>query len=1141
MRPACASHSTRPPIPWLPLALLAVSIPAVCAAQSTLLGARLDFAAGHQPWAVATGDLNGDGRPDLVCVNTGASTISVLLGDGAGNFGPKTDYAVGSSPYAVAIADLNNDGRPDVLVVNYSGSPGTLSVFLGNGAGGFAPRVDVPGPNNATGIAVSDLNGDGKLDAAVSTIFSVAVYLGDGTGGFSAPTYNTAGPYTESLAVGDLDNDGKPDIVTANYQSSSVSVLRGNGDGTFAARADYPVGSAVDAVALGDLNNDGKLDVAVANFGTLSSSLGVLLGDGLGGLGTMSSYSLYYDSRPQSVAIADLNGDGKPDLAAALSNAASLALLMGDGTGNFGAASYYNTAGTPVAVAAADVNGDGQPDLAVAGNGADSVSVFLNCGNGGFGSAASFPTLSFPYDLAIGDLTGDGRPDVAVGYASGGTLVSTLLGNGAGVLGSHTDFTASTNPYSVALGDLNLDGKSDLVAVNHDASTVSVLLGNGTGSFGPKTDFAVGAGPYAAVIADFNGDGKPDVAVASTGSATVSVLLGTGTGSLGSATSFAVGTLPYSIALGDFNGDGRLDLATANYGTNNASVLLGNGSGGFLPKVDYTTMNGPISIAVGDLNSDGKQDLVVLTSLYPWGVSVLPGNGTGTFGTRTDFPNVNGAYPDEISVVDVNGDHHPDVLIAATYYSTADVLYGNGLGSLMGRTSVQCPPSVARLAVGDLDADGRPDLVTSNSGSLSVLLALKSTQTSLAVSPGNVLLGAALTLTANVTAVAPASGVPAGTVSFFDGFTLLGTTPVNGGVAALSLFAPRRGNRSITAVYNGDGKFQRSVSSLRMLRVAASAAPALAGIQDIKNDQGREVRVQFLASPYDYVGSPTSITQYEVYRQVNPALGLASRLAAPSRARPASVQMDGWDFVGSLAAHRESGYDLVVPTLADSNGSGIHRSSFFVRAATATPTLYFDSAPDSGYSVDNLAPAIPSPFTGAYSGGMSHLHWGANLEPDLWYYRLYRGSSAGFVPGPGNLIATPSDTGYTDAGVAGRFYKLSAVDVNGNESGFALLTPGGTTDVRGDESFGFALEGARPNPAHGPGLDIRFTLPGSEPARLDLIDVSGRRLASLDVGALGPGPHSIDLAEGRTVPAGLYLVRLTRAQRALDARVVVLP
>ena len=156
--------------------------------------------------------------------------------------------------------------------------------------------------------------------------------------------------------------------------------------------------------------------------------------------------------------------------------------------------------------------------------------------------------------------------------------------------------------------------------------------------------------------------------------------------------------------------------------------------------------------------------------------------------------------------------------------------------------------------------------------------------------------------------------------------------------------------------------------------------------------------------------------------------------------------------------------------------AGIHMTTFFVRAATATPTTYFDSPPDSGYSVDNLPPAPPSPFAAAYASGATHLHWGANTEPDLWYYRLYRGSSVGFTPGPASLIATRSDTGYVDAGPAGSYYKLSAVDVNGNESGYAVLTPNGTTEVeRPSVPRAVFLAPPSPNPAR-EGATLRFGL-----------------------------------------------------------------
>jgi hypothetical protein len=382
-------------------------------------------------------------------------------------------------------------------------------------------------------------------------------------------------------------------------------------------------------------------------------------------------------------------------------------------------------------------------------------------------------------------------------------------------------------------------------------------------------------------------------------------------------------------------------------------------------------------------------------------------------------------------------------------------------------------------------------------------------------------------------------------VRFFDGTTLLGASPINGGVAGLALFAPRLGGRTLTAVYKGDGRRFGSISGVRTQHVVATAKPAIASIVDVKGDQGGQVRLRFRASPYDYLGSATPITRYDVFRRTDPALAaFAARPAATSlrpddAAEPASVMVDGWDYVGTLSAYADSAYVLVVPTLADSNASGFHRTVLFVRAATVTPGVFCDSPADSGYSVDNLPPVPPAPFTAAYAGGATHLHWCASSEADFWYYRVYRGSLAGFVPGPASLIATRSDTGYVDVGAAGSYYKLSAVDVNGNESGFASLTPGGTLDVEDDAALSFALVGVRPNPTRSERLSVAFSLLAAGAAQLQLLDVSGRQVTVREVGSLGAGRHTVDLAAGR-LPPGLYLVRLTQGANTRTTRVAVL-
>jgi hypothetical protein len=402
-----------------------------------------------------------------------------------------------------------------------------------------------------------------------------------------------------------------------------------------------------------------------------------------------------------------------------------------------------------------------------------------------------------------------------------------------------------------------------------------------------------------------------------------------------------------------------------------------------------------------------------------------------------------------------------------------------------------------------------------------------------------------VTLTATVSILAPGHGASSDSVRFFDGTTLLGTSPVNGGVAGLALFAPRLGDRLITAVYKGDGRLFGSISDVVMHRVVATAKPTIASIVDVKNDQGRQVRLRFRASPYDTRGSANPIVSYEVFRKVDPALArimptLSASSAQLDGATPTHLLIDGWDFVGVLSARMDSAYSLVVPTLADSNAAGPQRATFFVSAVTATPGIFYDSVPDSGYSVDNLPPIPPAPFLAVYQAGATNLHWGASSEPDLWYYRVYRGSTSSFVPGPTNLIATRADTGYVDVGPAGRYYKLSAVDVNGNESGYAMLTPEGTVDVADGAALAFALEDVRPNPATSSRMAVSFVLPTDAAARLELIDVKGRVVASRDIGSLGAGRHVVDLAGERKFGAGIYLVRLAQGSLQRTARLVVL-
>jgi hypothetical protein len=650
---------------------------------------KTDSGVGSHPSSVAIGDLNGDGKPDLVATNSNSSTVSALLGNGDGTFGAKTDFGVGSYPSSVAIGDLNGDGRPDLAVANSNSS--AVSVLFGNGDGTFSASIAVETGIGATSVAIGDLNGDGKPDMAVArTSSTVLVLLGDGDGTFEAKADFGVGNFPFSAAIGDLNGDGKLDLATANYGSSTASVLLGNGDGTFGAKMDRVTGDSPYSVAIGDLDADGKPDLATANYG--SNTVSVLLGNGDGASWTLGAKTDFVTGHePYAVEIGDLNEDGKSDLATANYGSNTVSVLLGNGDGTFGKTTDFGSGDDAACVAVGDMNRDGKPDLVTANWGPNTVSVLLGNGTGTSWTRTDYEVGMGPNSVAFADLNGDGVPDLAVAnlgsyYDRIGNTVSVLLGNGDGTFGARTDYETGIHPFSVAIGDLNGDGKPDLVTANYReyssaGNTVSVLLGDGNGAFGAKTDFVTGSGPTSVAIADLNGDGHPDLAAANSYSNTVSVLLGDGTGALGVKTDFVGGGSPFSVAIGDLNGDGSPDLAVANMGSSTVSVLLGNGNGTFGVRVDHGTGGGGAgSVAIGDLNGDGHPDLAVANNYgsgAPGGtVSVLLGNGNGTFGVKTDYGT--GGSAGFAAIGDLNEDGKPDLVTANGGMSTISVLFNIG-------------------------------------------------------------------------------------------------------------------------------------------------------------------------------------------------------------------------------------------------------------------------------------------------------------------------------------------------------------------------------------------------------------------------------------------------------------------------------
>lgn len=309
----------------------------------------------------------------------------------------------------------------------------------------------------------------------------------------------------------------------------------------------------------------------------------------------------------ESIAAGDVSRDGKPDLVLGSVQDRAVWLAIRKPTGGFAVdTDELPVAGVPVSIAVGDLNGDGRSDLAVAnGTGAKLVTVLLDDGAGGF-ARADYPTGASPQGVALADVNGDRRLDVVTANSSART-VSVLRNRGDGTLAPKADYGTGPLPIAVAAGDLNGDGRVDLVTANSGSATVSVLLNNGNGTFAPRRDLVTGGAPNSVALADLDGDGKLDVATANPRARLahgVTVLLGRGDGTFRPKRDYAVTGYASRVLTADLNADGRPDLALADGG--NLAAMLNRGDGTFEAPLWFGYAD---ALAAADFNLDGRADL----------------------------------------------------------------------------------------------------------------------------------------------------------------------------------------------------------------------------------------------------------------------------------------------------------------------------------------------------------------------------------------------------------------------------------------------------------------------------------------------------------------------------------------------------
>ncbi|HEX8251393.1 MAG TPA: FG-GAP-like repeat-containing protein, partial [Pyrinomonadaceae bacterium] len=580
---------------------------------------------------VATGDFNNDGWLDLA-VGTGSTNgsgsngLNILFGSRSGfTAGPTYSTTLGVTN--VAAADFNADNFADIAVV-FSGqdTDGGVRVYLSDGQGGFSSNLVVTDTTRFRGILTRDFNNDGKIDIVATGIASaignqtskLIVLLGNGNGTFNVLPV-AQGATGGGLATGDFNNDGKLDFVNS-YGGLSL----GNGDGTFTQTGGlYPIVFPND-IAAADYNGDGITDLAQAN--AWRSRLYIYFGKGNGKFPVPNSFSYNPNTPSQDSIAADFNGDGKMDVATIdgtpnvrLKLQNSEGQLVDNGTGLYSSGTSAIT--NSITIAAADFNQDGKPDLAFAVPVFNGLVVLLNNGNGQFTYTSNSVPQSgnVPEVVRTGNFNNDNFVDLVVLSRSSTGSYTVFLSNGNGTF-SRVEEQRSlpfANQSAMTVTDINLDGKDDLVAAR-SSNILYIFKGIGNGTFAAFETLTLPRPVHSVKATNFNNDSRPDLAVTSTNFTTSSFVRvlnkPDGTFDIAAYDAASNGT---GAVVEDFDRDGLKDVIIGGFGfpQNNAAFFAGDGLGNFSAPQVFENFGGtPFSAA--DFNNDGLPDYGAIGAVY---------------------------------------------------------------------------------------------------------------------------------------------------------------------------------------------------------------------------------------------------------------------------------------------------------------------------------------------------------------------------------------------------------------------------------------------------------------------------------------------------------------------------------------------
>lgn len=688
---------------------------------------------GDWPMGVAAGDLNGDGRPDLVSANRQGDSVSAMLGRGDLGFDATQSYGIGNAPTSVVLADLEDDGRLDLITAGGAG----VFTLRGQGDGDFeTPRAGGASGTTA-GLVSADVNGDGASDvlATIPASDTFVLLRGDGQGGLLTPV--SFGVYDDprGLVAADLDLDGDIDVATANNAfPSTLTVRLGDGAGSFGPKntfqADAMAQFGCQFVGAEDLGGDGLpelIEVTAGAFSPMNSFLN--LGGSFG-----PPVAIAAPPAGLPALLADVNADGRRDLLLNFGSGTTGAVdvRLANGAGGFHPAQTSLIPNAGASSAVEDFDGDGRADLASAHFNEDRLSVLPGDGAGRFLSlppATLGVTPGVTARLALGDADHDGDLDAiaVLGAGQGGPfpfVISVLAWQGGDFAAPQISTLASEPSLLLQdsrIADLDGDGDPDVLAALRrlvpDQHFLRVALDGGAGAYVLQPDVSASGIIEALALGDVDADGDLDAATAEGGALSVSILVyrNDGAGGLTRLAPLPIFDATQELLLHDLDADGRADLVRSNVIFQTVDVRLAGGHAGFGPAMPITPAQfSADALDAADLDEDGVQDLAWSSSgsfghAAGW-LRTVHGLGGGQFSPLSwDVDDLEAGGG--LVLADLNLDGHLDAVCGRSTSDSVFVHLGDGDGALVPERRYALNMNASGPLVADLDADGLPELV----------------------------------------------------------------------------------------------------------------------------------------------------------------------------------------------------------------------------------------------------------------------------------------------------------------------------------------------------------------------------------------------------------------------------------------------